>query len=383
LGGWKLLLTTPSFGAKSVLKSMSLLKLIVKEKVIINFIMKFNTIFKIILCNIKLWSKRYLFIPFNIVPYKVQINLTNRCNSRCDYCHIWKIDNFEDEIDLEHISSFFKDINDGLIWLVLGGGEVTVVKYIEKAIIVAKESCPNLRIISFTTNALLPKKALEIALMIKQAGFEPLVTISLDGDREQHDQIRGVKGNYDKCIRLYQMLKENLIEVNYGITVSGENKDFIINNYRSMRHQIKAVTFVHSGGIYKKTNKPEISDIYSSLLFIYKNYVLDSIAELIELIHIKIAVLFVKNGQRSNIIPCEVIDTSLHIKENGDIQPCMFLEPIGNIKTENIRDVLQTDAVSELKKRIKKDQCPHCWMNCYSIYSIMAHPFRSIFYLLK
>jgi hypothetical protein len=33
LGGWKLLLTTPSFGAKSVLKSMSLLKLIVKEKV--------------------------------------------------------------------------------------------------------------------------------------------------------------------------------------------------------------------------------------------------------------------------------------------------------------------------------------------------------------
>ena len=34
-----------------------------------------------------------------------------------------------------------------------------------------------------------------------------MVTVSLDGDKDIHDTVRGVKGNYDKCIKVYNLLK--------------------------------------------------------------------------------------------------------------------------------------------------------------------------------
>jgi len=345
--------------------------------------MKIGTISKVIICNVKLWAYRYLHIPFKIVPYKILVNLTNRCNSRCSYCDIWKHDNFEDEICLDNLISLFDDMGDSLIWLALSGGEVTLVKYLDQMILEAKKRCKNLSIISFTTNGLLPEKVLKIALDINKTGLESIVTISLDGDEELHDKSRGVKGNYIKATNLYGMLKEHGVNVNYGITANGDNKEFIFNKYRSMRHQIKAVTFVHNDGIYGKENSVDSNKIAESLRHICQNYVLDSIAEIIELIHLKISVLFVQQKGEHNLIPCEVIDTSLHVMPNGDIHPCMYLDAIGNIKKDHVQDLMTSDHVKTIKEKIKKDQCPHCWMNCYSPYSIMAHPLYSLYYLFK
>jgi len=345
--------------------------------------MRFTTIIAIILCNVRIWGNRLIGSKYKILPYKVLINLTNSCNSKCSFCDIWKEKDFSNEISIADIIKIFDDMANSLVWLSLSGGEVTLVKKLDLMLLEARKRCKNLKIITFTTNGLLPKKVIELSELIINNGFDLIVTISLDGDRELHDEMRGIPGNYDKCIALYDSLKEMGVNVNYGITISDKNKNYIRDEYKEMRHKIKAVTFVHDGGIYLKSNAVDNTSILESMKYIYKNYVLDSIAEIIEYIHIKIAIQFIEKQNKTNIIPCEVINTSVHIMQDGKVRPCMFLEEMGNIKNDKVSDVIFNSKAVLLRDKIKNDKCPHCWMNCYSPYSIMLHPFYSIYCLLK
>jgi len=345
--------------------------------------MRISTIISVIWCNIKIWLNKLIGNKFDILPYKVLINLTNNCNSKCVSCDIWKISDFKNEITLENILGVFDSMGPNLVWLALSGGEVTLVKYIDSMLEEARKRCSNLKLVSFTTNALLPLKVKRLAEKVIENGFDLLVTISLDGDKNLHDRVRGVPGNYDKCIALYDDLKKMGVNVNYGITVSSENNDFIHNEYHKMRHSIKAVTFVHDGGIYMKTNAIDNKPILDSLRHIVKNYSIDSISEIIEYIHLKISTYYLLLEKRTNIIPCEVLNTSVHVMPDGGVHPCMYLNKIGNIKDDKINDVLFSKEAHHLRRQIKKDNCPHCWLNCYSPYSIMQHPLKSIVYLLK
>ena len=67
---------------------------------------------------------------------------------------------------------------------------------------------------------------------------------------------------------------------------------------------------------------------------------------------------------------------------NGDVKPCMFMNPIGNIKEGDFKKIYNSDNTDQVRKDIKKDKCPKCWMNCYSPHSIMQNPFKSLLKLI-
>ena len=343
--------------------------------------MRFTTIISIILINIKIFFLK-IFNPKKIIPYKILINLTDLCNSRCNFCDIWKIKP-KNEINHKDITQTLKNYEQDLIWLSLSGGEVTLVNYFYELIDYLKANFPKLKIIAFTTNALAPNKTIKYAEYIKMNGFDPLITISLDGDEKTHDEIRGVNGNYKKCMYVFEQLKRKNIMCHFGITVSDQNYSFIKNKFKYFSDKIKAITFVHSDGIYKKTNDVENSLMLDGLKIIYKNFKIKKVYEIIEKIHIKISILFLQKFKKKNIIPCDVLNTSLHIMANGDVKPCMFMDKVGNIKDNNLKEILANDKVRISKDLIKNNNCPKCWMNCYSPHSIMQHPFKSIMKLLS
>ena len=247
-----------------------------------------------------------------------------------------------------------------------------------------KKNLPNLKIVAFTTNALAPNKALEYAKYINNNNIDSLITISLDGDKEFHDKIRGIKGNYEKCMKLYTSLQKNKIQSHFGITVSDQNEDFIKKKYKDFSKIIKAVTFVHSEGIYNKENSYRNDEkIINGLNHIIKFYKINKLSEIIEWIHIKISIIFLKKNRKKNIIPCDALNTSIHINPNGDLKPCMFMPKVGNIKENNIKNIISNQETIISKNLIKKNQCPKCWMNCYSVHSIMQHPLKSLLSLIK
>ena len=340
--------------------------------------MRITTLVSIFYINLKLFFLK-IFNPRKIVPYKVLINLTDLCNSRCNFCDIWKIKP-ENEINVDNIIKSFDGSEKDIYWLSLSGGEVTLVKYYFELIDRLKKKLPNLKIVAFTTNCLTPNRVVKYAKYIKDNDLDPLITLSLDGDEKLHDEVRGVKGNYKKCLETYEMLKNEKILCHYGITLSNKNYEFVKNDYHNYKDTMKAVTFIHSEGIYNKENSYEDDEkIIKSLKIIDKNFKVNKLYEIIEKIHIKLSIKFLEQKREKNIIPCDVLNSSIHIMQDGAVKPCMFMEEIGNIKENNMLSFLKKDSTLEIKEKIKKDQCPKCWMNCYSPHSIVQSPIKSFF----
>jgi MoaA/NifB/PqqE/SkfB family radical SAM enzyme len=338
--------------------------------------MRITTLISIFYINLKLFFLK-IFNPKKIVPYKVLINLTDLCNSRCNFCDIWKIKP-ENEINLDNIIKSFDGSEKDIYWLSLSGGEVTLVKYYFELIDRLKKKLPNLKIVAFTTNCLTPNRVVKYAKYIKDSNLDPLITLSLDGDEKLHDEVRGVKGNYKKCIETYKMLKNENILCHYGITLSDKNYEFVRDNYHNYKDTMKAVTFIHSEGIYNKENSYDDDErIIKSLKIINKNFKIKKLYEIIEKIHIKLSIKFLEKKRKKNIIPCDVLNSSIHIMQDGAVKPCMFMNEIGNIKENNLLNFLRKESTLEVKEKIKKDQCPKCWMNCYSPHSIVQAPIKS------
>lgn len=340
--------------------------------------MRITTLISIFYINLKLFFLK-IFNPKKIVPYKVLINLTDLCNSRCNFCDIWKIKP-ENEINVDNIIKSFDGSEKDIYWLSLSGGEVTLVKYYFELIDRLKKKLPNLKIVAFTTNCLTPNRVVKYAKYIKDNNLDPLITLSLDGDENLHDEVRGVKGNYKKCLQTFDMLKKENILCHYGITLSSKNYDFVKDDYHNYKDTMKAVTFVHSEGIYNKENSYDDDEkIIKSLKIIDNNFRVSKLYEIIEKIHIKLSIKFLKNKRQKNIIPCDVLNSSIHIMQDGSIKPCMFMDSIGNIKENNMLSYLKNGSTLKIKEKIKKDQCPKCWMNCYSPHSIVQSPIKSFF----
>lgn len=161
-------------------------------------------------------------------PYKLNFSVTYWCQSRCIHCSIWQI-RPKGELTLDEIQKF-AEANKYFKWIELTGGEPFLRSDIVEIVKAFKENCKSLYLLTMPTNSLCNyemeiRKIEEIAKM----GIPNIViTVSLDGYRELHAQIRGISDNYDKAIRMFKGIKElgkkykNLLCV-FGFTIINQN----------------------------------------------------------------------------------------------------------------------------------------------------------------
>jgi MoaA/NifB/PqqE/SkfB family radical SAM enzyme len=267
-----------------------------------------------------------------------------------------------------------------LYWIALSGGEISLYKDINELILIFSKYCPNLTLITFTTNGLLPNQILSIGLEIKEKlpRCDFFVTISLDGDESLHDNIRGVPGNFKLANETLELLTKNKIKSHFGLTLSQLNMHHFKDDISLLQFNPKAISLVHDEGIYQtklQFDNLELQGIIKQLII---NYKIIHLGELIEYFFLKIAQKFLENNRKKNIIPCEVINTSLHLTPYGDVKPCMYLPSLGNIKNKSILNILHSKETNDSLQEIKKNHCPKCWMNCYAPHSMMLHPIKTI-----
>ncbi|HJX34981.1 MAG TPA: radical SAM protein, partial [Desulfatiglandales bacterium] len=149
-------------------------------------------------------------------PLNLTFSVTNACQSRCRTCAIWKLyrDNplkRDEELTIDEIEKVFRSLGHVYIFN-MSGGEPFLRPDLP---IIVRLACEYLTpaIIHIPTNALsvelVEQKVLEILRIIYDIDPAIQLTIkpSLDHIGERHDDIRGVKGNFDKVIDLFHRLK--------------------------------------------------------------------------------------------------------------------------------------------------------------------------------
>jgi MoaA/NifB/PqqE/SkfB family radical SAM enzyme len=319
------------------------------------------------------------------VPYKWLIQLTNDCNSRCTSCDIWKINKVNSDLKkaettISQYESLFKKSGKGLRWLALSGGEVSLYQEMDQFLELVKQYCPHLKLITFTTNAILNENILNMAKMVRAMKIDFFIVISMDGNEKLHDSSRGIAGNFKLAQNLFESLKLNGVNVLYGTTLNLSNVDYWSEN---LDPNVKSISLLHSGGIFNKPVALDDLKLYIGLKKIMTKYRIKNLSELGEFVYLRLAVLFLKSERKETPVPCNVLSSSLHIYPNGDVHPCMYLPAVGNIKHNSLEDILAGNDAKKERHNALKGNCSKCWMNCYAPHSISEYPFRSLIGVVK
>lgn len=312
-------------------------------------------------------------------PYKLTYCVTNRCNLKCLTCNIWGKET--NELTIDEIEMFFSRSN----WfslIHLAGGEIVLRPDITNVIDIIAKTCKNLVVLHFPTNGFLTD---QIAFLVSYAkeklASEIVITISLDGDEETHNKIRGNNKSFQNSIKTFETLrKKKGITVFYGMTLS----PFNIVNFRNLLTLIEkqvpqfSLDDVHvnvmqiSEHYYgNKSLRPiATSDYLDVLRYIINKKRATGIAGIWELIYLHANIDFLKN--KSAFKKCTALSSSCFLSANGDIYPCIGLDKkIGNVKEYNydLTAFLKTPESLDFRKSLK---CNLCWTACEAFPSMLA-----------
>jgi len=165
---------------------------------------------------------------------------TSRCNLSCSHCFYHDSLNKKfKELTLEEIDKFSKTM-DPLLHLIITGGEPYLRNDIDKIVKIFYENT-KVPIISIPSNGFfMDRMVKQIRNMMESCPDLVLCQhISLDGLREDHDRIRGLKGCFDKAIKTVYALKD--LQKEFGRINVGTITTFTSQNQHNFKEIIKGI----------------------------------------------------------------------------------------------------------------------------------------------
>ena len=141
------------------------------------------------------------------LPVNITVSVSYRCNSRCKTCNVWLLPN--DDLTVDEWDRSFQSLGRAPYWFTFSGGEPTLRKDLPEMVASAYRHCrPG--IINIPTNGIqdkiIPGRVEQILASCPES--EVIINLSLDGVGENHDRVRGVKGNFERAMRTYAGLKD-------------------------------------------------------------------------------------------------------------------------------------------------------------------------------
>ena len=118
----------------------------------------------------------------------VSFSVTNRCNSHCKICNIWKIKSFENEMSVAEMRRLFSHKCFSQVDTVsLTGGEAFLRDDITDVICCLKDSMPKLHRLFLNTNATNISRVVQVCTQSTKLFADVILSVSLDGKKEVHN----------------------------------------------------------------------------------------------------------------------------------------------------------------------------------------------------
>jgi MoaA/NifB/PqqE/SkfB family radical SAM enzyme len=322
-------------------------------------------------------------------PYKLTFAITYRCNSKCKTCGIWK-KKVENELSTKEVEYLFEKINPS--WVNLTGGEPFLRNDLYKiAEIINKK---DVYLLNLTTNGILTDKITDTVEKILKLNFPRfIVTISLDGPKNIHDNIRGVKGNWDNSIDLYKKLKQlskdnKNFQTFLGYTISNYNIGLIQETLEEIRKEapitIDDVHFniYHNSIIY--FGEQDGGEIHK-----FKDKVINDVEQILKEKNANNSVLILEKKYLKNIkkyienkncpLNCKAMAASCFISPDGRVYPCTgFNKELGNIRDFDytLKKIWNSKESENIRKLIQEKKCNGCWTPCEAYQTILGNLFK-------
>ena len=337
------------------------------------------------------WSFYRYGVP-RLLPFSIVVSVSFRCNSQCRTCDVWRKPN--DDLTLDEWTRVFRNIGRGPIYLTFTGGEPLLRRDLPEIVIAAYEHCRP-AYITIPTNGLLTRRiAAGVARMCAHAPKSRIgINLSLDGIGAEHDDIRGVPGNWDKAMTTWATLKglqkryPNLV-----LSVHTVISQFNIQRFREIYNGLQPLA-PDSYITEVAEERIELDTVGLDITPTARDYA--PIADFLSArAHATPARGFARFTQafraryyqlakrtlieQRQVIPCFAGWASGHIAPNGDVWSCCIrAEPIGNLRNTqyDLRPIWfeQVGALKNLRRSIAAGECA-CPMANASYANMLLHP---------
>ena len=334
-----------------------------------------------------------------IPPIIASIKITNRCNSKCSYCDIWKSWKYEDLslIDIERLFGSLRKL--GTKSITLGGGEPLIHSDLIQMVSLAKSY--GLRIHVLTNGVKLTReKTIELV-----EGGVSTINLSLDTrDSGIYRKHRGVSFKFAEqaLASLLHAIEEypnfcavcTCVVTAYNIDrlvplvqwICEYGKGGILMNFQSY-NPVPTLSYMlqHSTRQQLMESVAHCQDLPAVLRGdsnlapnpLLKPVLIKQIDELIQLknsgfpinnsaFYLKGIPDFLFDHKLPSNFECSTGYTSVFIGSDLKISPCWRLPPIGDLHQEDIRDVWFSKRYQEQRKKMKHLRCPTCWLPCHN-----------------
>lgn len=359
---------------------------------------------------------RYRLASRKIAPYGLPLNLTfsvtNMCQSRCRTCAIWSVylkepEKLSQELALGEIEKIFRSMGHIYVFNISGGEPFLRPDITEIVKLACRYLSPG--IIHIPTNAVdvetAYEKTREIVKYLNENYPSVRLTVkpSLDHIGHKHDEIRGVKGNFNKVMELFDRLKgikeefPNL-HVELGTVISRWNVNDVEeiarfvgtlgpDSYRNEIAEERSEMFNagHSITPSAEDYRRAIGHFIPRIRGGMKNDLLfQRITGAFRLVYYDLAVRILE--EKRQVIPCYAGISNAHMSPYGDIWACCTLgyeNSMGNLRDFNydftaLWNSRQADAARD---KIKSGMC-FCPLANQSYSNILLHG-RSLLKVLR
>jgi MoaA/NifB/PqqE/SkfB family radical SAM enzyme len=301
-------------------------------------------------------------------------------------CDIWRSNARKEEIPAEVLARHLADLRKLRVrWVVLSGGEALLHGNLWELCTLLK-SIP-VRITLLSTGLLLGKYANEISRWCDE------VIVSLDGSEKVHDRIRQIPGAFAK---LADGISE-LLCVNPGFKVTGrcviQSQNYIdmpkcvdaareigLSQVSFLPVDVSTAGFGRNNVMKKGTvevplalTRPEVEHFGQIVDFIIerrkddfdRGFIAESPEKLRRMVHYFRAL----NQDAGFPVPnCNAPWVSAVVEADGQVRPCFFHEPFGNIKEENLLSIVNSKKATIFRRQLDVHSDPTCERCTCSLY---------------
>ena len=323
-------------------------------------------------------------------PLKLNWALTYWCQYKCKTCNIWKLKP-ENELSTEEALRFIHRNRD-FAWVDLTGGEIFLREDLPDILSALVSTWEHLIILHYPTNGFLTDRIVKCTEQLaSHFRGKIVVTVSLDGDEQMNDRIRGIKGGYRRQMETFRALRSlDRVHVVLGMTLSHHNAGFLEQTFQSCKRHCPSlkpsefhVNLMQASEHYyhnpeMATEKIESSRILTEMRQHQKMRGLRlTPSHLVESIYLRKMEAFLETERTP--MKCHALRSSCFIDPWGKVYPCItYNRAVGDLRETNmdLSMIWSNSSSSQLQREIWDYQCPNCWTACEAYQSILGNLLR-------
>jgi MoaA/NifB/PqqE/SkfB family radical SAM enzyme len=326
------------------------------------------------------------------LPYKVTFVATYHCNFRCEMCNIWQKTSVN-EMTPDEVGLFF-DRWSQFRWVHLTGGELFMRRDLDDLVAAIQKNCRSLFLLNFPTTGWFGDKTVSLVERTLARGVGRLmVTISIDGPKALHEEMRGLPGSWDRGIETFRRLRgirRSNFQTVVGMTLMAKNAAKVEETLAAIRTIIPDfkrselhLNVGHESGHYFDNLGYPVEQHHVEILRAIEDHRKKNGSALnpVMFLEDRYQALVTKYYQTGKSpLPCTALSSSCFIDAYWDLYACsIWSEKVGNLRENglDLKALWESTRRRRLRDDVIGERCSHCWTPCEAYPTILGNLARA------